>query len=103
VSVSLIRASEMARALMAGALALALSCLGGCEEAPPLPGYEPDPMLVAATSEPSLVREHPDRPGVRAPVDLALVLLRAGEPNDAAERLATTAWCSSARARIRWR
>jgi len=60
-----------------------------CSDGPPLPGYQPDPALASVAPDASSLVELPDQPGVQVPTDLAMVLLREGEPRSTAVRLAS--------------
>lgn len=70
------------------AIAICGIALFACSDTSPLPGYVPDPTLTSAAPDESRLIELPDQPGVQVPTNLAMVLLRAGEPTATAERLA---------------
>lgn len=71
--------------LAAAALAVA-ACTA--EDAPPLPGYTPDPQVFAGSAAPDRVASVPEHPGLEAPVDLMVVVLEDGEPRARAGEIA---------------
>lgn len=67
---------------------LLLGLLFGCEPDPPLPDYTPNADWVAVGAAPDTIREVPEHPGTRAPVNHIVVLLTEGETRERAEELA---------------